>query len=268
MFKLKVKRNIVAQCMIIMKIHTFPVASTPCCEVYPSEYAYHKAVYTSERSSAMCTKYPTSITQAGTSPEDYFHCDGTPLKLTDSEIGSEQYSNNDYYVWHAGSRSQLLFIFPTRVNLTTITLHYYSDSIRSLPGLTFYAAPDDFDVWDAPLSSYSHVDVAAVPPGEDPAGHRNVSVVLKVNTKKILMHKSTSSFNFAVSEAEFTNCCSNPQSCTESVTKDLTATTDYLISTSSVTNTTVTSAAETTSRTSSKLHLGKSNLNTSRNIFL
>ena len=269
MFKLKVKRNIVTQCTIIKNIPAFPAASAHCCQVYRSEYAYHgNSVFRAERASAMCTEYPTSLTHRGTSPEDYFHCVGTPLKLTDSDVGSEQYSNSDYYVWTDETRSsQLLFIFPTRVNLTTITLHYYSDNMRGLPRLIFYAVPDDFNVWDAPAASYSHVDVAAVPPGGEPAGQRNVSVVtvLSAKAKKILMYKSRSSFVFAVSEAEFTNCCSNPQSCTD-ITKDLTPTTDYLISTPSVTNTTVTSAAETKSRTSSKLHLGKSN--TSINIFL
>ena len=126
----------------------------------------------------MCTQYPTSLTQPGTSPEDYFHCGGTRLKLTDSNIGSEQYTSIDYYVWPAETRSQLLFIFPTRVHLTTITLHYYSDSIRGLPRLRFYAVPNDFDVWDAPILTYSHVDVAAVPPDEEPAGRRNVSTCM------------------------------------------------------------------------------------------
>ena len=72
-----------------------------------------------------------------------------------------------------GSNGQLLFIFPTAVSLTTITLHYYSDNIRGLPRLRFYAVPDDFDVWDAPTTSYPHVDVALVPPGGEPAGRRN-----------------------------------------------------------------------------------------------
>ena len=153
----------------------------------------------------MCTAYPTSLTQAGTSPEDYFHCGGTPLKLTDSDYGSEQYTNSDYYHWTAGSNSQLLFIFPTRINLTNITLHYYSDSVRGtgLPRLRFYAVPDDFNVWDAPTSSYSYVDVAAVPPDEEPAGHRNVSVGFNVTTMKLLMLKFSSSYSFVVSEVEF-----------------------------------------------------------------
>ena len=55
-------------------------------------------------------------------------CDGTQLKLTDSNFGQEQYQPTDHYVWISRSDEQLLFIFPRRVSLTTITLHYYSDS--------------------------------------------------------------------------------------------------------------------------------------------
>ena len=100
---------------------------------------------------------------------------------------------------------QLLFTFPTRVNLTTITLHYYGDSFRGLPRLRFYAVPDDFDVWDAPSTSYSRVEVAAVPPDGEPAGLRNISInyYAPANTKKVLMAKFRSAFAFAMSEAEF-----------------------------------------------------------------
>ena len=115
------------------------------------------SVYRTERDSANCRNYHTW--------QDYIHCDSTPLRLTDSDIGTEQYTiaTSDYYVWTAGSvSSQLLFIFPTKVNLSTTTLHYYSDSVRGLPRLSFWAVPDDFDVWDAPHTDYSYVDVAAV----------------------------------------------------------------------------------------------------------
>ena len=137
---------------------------------------------------------------------DYIHCDGTQLSLADSDIGSEQYTSSDYYVWPDGSRnSQLLFIFPTRVNLTTITLHYYSDSVRGLPRLRFYAVPDDFDVWDAPIHYYSYVNVAEVSPVEEPTGRRNASVGFNVTTMKILMYKFRSAYSFSVSEVEFFN---------------------------------------------------------------
>ena len=122
--------------------------------------------------------------------------------------GSQQYSSSDYYVWNARSGgSQLLFIFPTRVNLTTITLHYYSDNGRGLPRLIFLAAPDDFEVWNALYPGYNHVDIAAVPPGGEPAGLWNVGVNLDfMNVKKILMYKYSSSFVFALSEVEFFTC--------------------------------------------------------------
>ena len=80
----------------------------------------------------------------------------------------------DYYVWIKSSKSgELLFIFPTRISLITITLHYYGDSVQGLPRLIFHAVPDDFDVWDVPATSYPHVDVAEVRPGGEPAGRRN-----------------------------------------------------------------------------------------------
>ena len=98
---------------------------------------------------------------------------------------------------------QLLFIFTTRVFLTTITLHYYSDSVLGLPRLRFYAVPDDFDIWESPTTSTPHVNVAAVPPGGEPAGRRNVSINVNFNTQKVLVYKFSSDFQFAVSEAEF-----------------------------------------------------------------
>ena len=90
--------------------------------------------------------------------------------------------------------------------MTTITLHYYSDSDRGLPRLRFYAVPDDFDIWDAPTTSITNVDVAAVPPGGEPAGRKNFSINVNFNTKKLLMYKFSSTFQFAVSEVEFFNC--------------------------------------------------------------
>ena len=176
--------------------------------MYPSEYAYHgDFVYRYESDCANCRNYQQSLDRTVNS-EDYIHCDGTPLRLTDSDIGSQQFTITDYYVWFGGEtpNQQLLFIFPTRImDLTNITLHYYGTSDRGLPRLRFWAVPDDFDVWNALTSGYSYVDVAAVPPGEEPASHRNVSVRFTelVNSHKILMYKFASTFSFTVSEVEF-----------------------------------------------------------------
>jgi hypothetical protein len=134
----------------------------------------------------------------------YSHCDGGQLKLSDSDRGSNtEYTATSYYVWTSGSAEQLLFVFPTRVSLTTITLHYYSDSDRGLPRLKFYTVPDDFDIWDTLIAGNQYVGIAPVPPGGEPAGRRNVSINLNFNTRKVLMYKYSSSFQFAVSEVEF-----------------------------------------------------------------
>ena len=183
--------------------------------MYPSEYAYHdESVTRAESGSANCGRYPSGI-QAGVFTQGYIHCNGTQLRLTDSNLGHEQYSSGVYYVWSARSDGLLLFIFPTRVSLTTITLHYYSDSDRGLPRLSFYAVPDDFDVWYTPTTSNPRVDVAAVSPGGEPAGRRNISINVNFNTKKVLMYKFSSTYQLAVSEVEFFQCQSKHLARTE-----------------------------------------------------
>ena len=183
--------------------------------MYPSEYADHyDSVSRAERRSANCRRYKDGL-KAGTNTSKYTHCNGSQLRLTDSDLGQEQYSSSDYYVWIAEKDRQLLFIFPTRVSLTTITLHYYSDSVRGLSRLRFYAVPDDFDVWDAPILGTPHVDVAAVPPGGEPAGHRNIIINVNFNTKKVLMYKFSSTYQLAVSEVEFFQCQSKHLARTE-----------------------------------------------------
>ncbi len=165
--------------------------------MYPSEYADRDdSVSRAESPSANCRRYPHFL-QAVV----YIRCDGNQLQLTDSNLGQEQFSTSDCYWWSAGSDGKLLFIFPTRVSLTTIILHYYSSCLRGLPRLRFHAVPDDFDVWDAAATSYLHVDVASVHLGGEPAGRRNVSINVNFNTEKVLMYKYSSSFLFAESSS-------------------------------------------------------------------
>ena len=181
--------------------------SSALCQVHPSEYAYHDdSVNRTESASANCRRYPPSGLLSGIYPGHFIHCDGTQLKLIDSNLGQELYSSSEYYRWPAGSDGKLLFIFPTRVSLTTVTLHYYSDNIRGLPRLRFYAVPDDFDVWDAPSGNYLSLTIASVSPGGEPAGRRNISINVNFNAKKVLMYKYSNTFVFAVSEAEFLIC--------------------------------------------------------------
>ena len=236
-----------------MRLLCFFVESASSCQVYPSEYAYQEgSVYQTEKTSANCRNYPRGHELVR--KEDYIYCDGAPLRLTDSYIGSDQYTTTDYYVWLGNDTKnrQLLFIFPSRVNLTIIILHYFSTSGRGLPRLRFYAVPDDFDIWGAPTASNIHVDVAAVPPDKNSLGQENTTIVFdtSINTKKILMVKFASSFTFVASEVEFYNSCGTLQNST-SAEQD--STTDSLMSTSYVSKTTSTVDSEIMSRTLSEL---------------
>ena len=192
----------------VYALFTVSDTATASCQVYPSEYAYHyNSVSRSENRNADCRRYPVDHDNVGVDEEQYTHCDGRPLQLANDNYGQDQYG---YYSWSASTSrsggSKLLFIFPTRVSLTTITLHYHSDNRRGLSRLRFYVVSDDFDIWDTASPSYSHADVASVPPGGEPAGRRNTSINVNFNTKKVLMYKFSSSFIFAVSEVEFFTC--------------------------------------------------------------
>ena len=191
----------------------YSTASSSSCQVYPSEYAYRDdSVTRAESASANCRRYPT---RGGDEGLVYIHCDGQQLELSDSDRGfNTEYTATSYYEWTTGHADQLLFIFPTRVSLTNITLHYYSDNVRGRPRLRFYAVPDDFDIWDAPITDTQYVDVASVLPGGEPAGRRSVNFNVKFNTKRVLLYKFSSSFQFAVSEVEFFRCFANTSTST------------------------------------------------------
>ena len=177
--------------------------------MYPSGYAYHKdSVNESEPASANCRMYSSGLDRGlGSNSADYIHCNGAKLRLSDSDVEprSQYYVKSEHYEWNAGTETRfLLFIFPTRFNLTTITLHYYSNNNnKGLPKLELYAAPDDFNVWGAPPGNNRSILVDAVPPGKEPVGHSNVSINATFSTKKVLMAKLGSSYTFAVSEVEF-----------------------------------------------------------------
>ena len=99
--------------------------------------------------------------------------------------------------------------------MTTITLRYYSDSVRGRPRLRFYAVPDDFNVWDAPTTSTPCVDVDLVPPGGEPAGRKNTSIInISFKTKEVLMYKFSSNLELAMSEVQFFGCTSKKFICT------------------------------------------------------
>ena len=193
---------------VYLPSYSLHIAHATSCQVKPSEYAFHDdSVSRAERSTTDCMKYPP---RDGDMRIIYIHCNGDQLKLSDSDSGS----NNDYtpashYAWIDGSDGQLLFTFPTRVSLTTITLHYYSDSHRGLPRLRFYAVPDDFDVRDAPTTSYPYIDFTTIQPSRNQTGHRNVRMDINFNTKKVYMYKYSSSFQLALSEVEFLTDCSS-----------------------------------------------------------
>ena len=189
------------------KYYIFVFAALPTsCEVhYPSEYSYFvNSIMATERDSANCT---TTVTDEA-DMDHFVHCDGEQLRLVDSDLGSELYDSTDYYVWSAGvTTTRILFTFPARVHLTSLTLHYYSDSIHGLSKLRFQAVPDDFKLGDSLRAIYSQVVVDAIPPSsQEQVGRTKIAINLDFITKKVLLSKILSNFQLSVSEVEFFTC--------------------------------------------------------------
>ena len=127
----QIKVYLIAAIVIMHSQYSLYAALAASCQVYPSEYAYHDDSVPELRVPAptvggihLVTFKQVSIQNITSTVMEHVQ-----LKLIDSNFGQEQYQNSDYYEWNTGSADQLLFIFPTRVSLTTITLHYYSDSV-------------------------------------------------------------------------------------------------------------------------------------------
>lgn len=183
------------------------------CQVCPSAYAYHKDfVSGTENNNANCRSYMGQHTQTART-EDYVYCNGTNLKLCDSLTGSaEHYNHQEYYEWTDETRNtQMLFKFSNTVNLIKITLHYYSDATRGLPQLRFWNVQNEFAIWESPPSSNSHVKVDEMRPDNLQPGKRNISITFVFNTSNVLIIKSGSDFQLAVSEVEFFTCSSEFQ---------------------------------------------------------
>ena len=179
--------------------------------MHPTAYAYlGDSVSRSEEDSANCINYP-KIPGESVSSDRYIYCNGTQLRLSDSEVGSQSQCHPSYnYEWSGTDRRHLLFIFPTRVNLNTFTLRYYRDKQRGLPQLGLYAVPDEFDVWDSTPRDNRLVVISSVLPSEEPEGssciNLPVSLLISTATKKVLMVITRSNYIFSVSEVEFYNC--------------------------------------------------------------
>ena len=185
--------------------------------MYPSEYAYHvNSVNRAEGGNGKCRMYASGLILNDYS-ENYMYCRGVQLTLADSDLGPEQYTgSSDYYVWGAKSgHKPLLFTFSTRVNLTSITLHYYSDSDRGLSRLRFFAVSDNFNIWNTTSANSGSGRIDTMPPDGKQAGRRSVSITVNFNTRKVQMYKVNSDFEFAVSEVEFFTCNSKLGQCSD-----------------------------------------------------
>ena len=171
-----------------------------------SEYAFDdNSVTRTERASANCRTYPTGNLLGGIHPENYIHCDATQLIPT---LNKSSTSPLTVMYGILGVVNNCCSYSPQESPWLPSHCTTYSDSVRGLPRLRFFAVPDDFNVWDAPRTSYPRVDIPSVPSSGEPAGHRSNGINVNFNTKKVMMFKYSSNFNLAVNEVQIFNCSS------------------------------------------------------------
>ena len=111
----------------IIKFCYFTCLLATSCQVYPSEYAYRDDSITRyESASANCRRYPIIPgLPTGIHSKDYIHCDGTQLKLADSDLGSERpFSSSSHYQWSDGSGEQLLWSHIPHIQLEVLDYHH------------------------------------------------------------------------------------------------------------------------------------------------
>ena len=190
-----------------------------------TSYAYlNGEMNVTEYHNANCRKYGQS-----NGLQFYSLCDGSPLRLTDSQFGPEYYPSShdhNYYVMKGTIFSLMYKIFlfalsePTR--LDKIRLHYYSDlhGGKILPVIYFFAIRDDQLVYDN-LHAYETLGVVGSPFSETVNGRTNVTITVSSSSlpySKVLMHISFLPYEkfFYLSEVEFFTLSSKSAATTNS----------------------------------------------------
>ena len=124
-----------------------------------------------------------------------------PSTLTDSNAGGNTSNTQDYLVWNSTNRfSRLLFTFPTKIVLRTITLYYFvgRGSATANPRLEFLAVPDDFTLGGTTPDSTSLLSATLSEAGSS----ANVSLCPTMMSK-LLVTKNNEDYRFGLSEVEF-----------------------------------------------------------------
>ena len=193
-----------------------------------ANYAYHNSkVNISEYPASQCVRYDNHDPLL----QLYSVCTGSPLRLTDSQLGPDHYSSthsNDYYIFKGNTNAinvyqNFLFTLSEPTRLAKIRLHYYSDIHQGkiLPMIYFYATRHNQQVYDTLDAYYERLGVVGSPFSETINGHSNVTISVSSSSlaySKVLMHISfiPNEKFFYLSEVEFFSLSSRSDATTNS----------------------------------------------------
>ncbi len=170
--------------------------------VLPSYIAYRSAILENTITDS-CTQYPstTAPVPQGVDPTQYVQC-SQPTTITDTM------TNPPFYVLAEGP-GQILFVFSSPINLTSISIHYQFNATYALAKLRLYAVPGDFEAWstiDTQFSGFSEPIDEVLFSVDQESGLRSVTRTnLQWETSRVLLRKleDTKTYLFAISEVMF-----------------------------------------------------------------
>ena len=201
-------------CVIIIII---PILGS-CRKINVVEYAYLTSSLSGvDHPGANCRQY-CGINNITSHPPtaSYTHCSGSPLKLSDSQVGSSNNYTADQSLYHcSGGALKILFVFSERVQLSHIRLHIYNNwdkpingSYKSLAPTVFSLMNDEYEVWE-PEYPGVHIYGPHSIVDDHIIGPRNITVSASrgIKTRKVALTTSQhSSYQFCISEIEFYTC--------------------------------------------------------------
>ena len=192
-----------------------------CRKVNVVEYAYLTSSLSGmDHLSANCRQYCGNNNIPSHPPlTSHTLCDGSLLKLSDSEIGSmtDNYTADQNQYRCSNATLKILFTLSERVQLSHIRVHFYNDwdnpvdgRYKSLAPTYFSLMNDEYEVWE-PEYPGKHVYGPRSIPDDYIVGPKNITVSSSqgIKTRKVVLtstHSAHGSYNFCISEVEFYTC--------------------------------------------------------------
>ena len=204
----------------MINLYYFHVPIDSCRKINVIEYAYLTSSLSGvDHPGANCSQYSCGNNPSHPPTTSYYtHCDGSPLKLSDSEVGStNNYTADQNQYYCSNGNLKILFTLSETVQLSHIRLHFYNDwenqingYYKSLAPTSFSLMNDEYEVWEPAYPGVHIYGPVHYIDDEYIAGPKNITVSASrgIKTRKVVLTTSYSHspYQFCISEVKFYTC--------------------------------------------------------------